>query len=460
MYVREVLKADPASWQIEALNALVNDHKVSVRSGHGVGKSTMAAWSILWYLTTHFPCKVPCTAPTMHQLKDVLWSELAFWHKRMPKALQEEFIIRSSDQDMSIRMKSAPESSFAVGRSGRKDNPEALQGFHSPNLMFIIDEASGIEDIIFEVAGGALSTPDAKVLMTGNPTRTSGYFYDSHTKMRDMWHTQKVATRDVGDMPWATPQYADDIATQYGIDSDVYRVRVLGEFPKVGSDALIPIHLLEAALERDIEPSPAFKPVWGLDVARFGPDRSALAKRRGNALIEPVKSWYGQDTMQTVGRVVQEWRDTDEMDRPHAIAVDVIGIGSGVVDRLQEVGLPAVGVNVAETPTSDQFMRLRDEVWWKFRQWLEQRNCTLPPDDSLIAEVVDIRYKVLSTGKISVESKEEMKKRTTPPRSPDLGDALVLTFAVGEEYAHDPEKIIDRYQKNIRRKKRTSWMSI
>jgi hypothetical protein len=450
-FVTEVFNATPDDWQATALQALANHDKVSIRSGHGVGKSTLDSWAIIWFLTCHYPAKVPCSAPTMHQLRDVLWSELTYWHRRMPGPLKNEFAIKNSEQAMQFYLKSAPQASFAVARTGRKENPEALQGFHSPNLLFILDEASGIAEEVFEVAQGALSTEGAKVLMTANPTRLSGYFYDSHHKLRHRWKTLKVSCLD---SPRVSQTYAEDVALQYGQDSSVYNVRVLGEFPKAEDDVVIPLHLIEDALVREIEPSEAFKPVWGLDVARYGDDRSALAKRRGNALMEPVKAWRGYDTMQTVGRVVEEYRLTDAFERPSEILVDVIGIGAGVVDRLQELGLPARGINVGESSTADGYARLRDQLWWRCRQWFEDRMCIMPEDDDLIAELVDVKYTIRSNSKIEIEPKDKMKERTK--HSPDLADAFVLTFAGGLEI--HPELTMDKYQRKMYgSRKRRSW---
>jgi len=449
-FVTEVFGVEPDPWQAEALQALADSDKVSIRSGHGVGKSTMDSWAIWWFMVCYYPCKIPCSAPTMHQLKDVLWAELTFWHRKMPAALRDEFTIKNSDQSLQVQLKTSPVGSFAVGRTGQRGNPEALQGFHSPNLLFILDEASGIDDEVFEVAQGALSTPGAKVLMTANPTRTSGYFYDSHHKMRHRWHTIKVSCVD---SPRVAQQYIDDMAAQFGIDSAVYKVRVLGEFPATEDDVLIPLHLIESALERDVEPTESFRVVWGLDVARYGDDRTALAKRRGNVQLEPVKSWQGNDLMQTTGRIVKEYRHCDDFERPAEILVDSIGLGSGVVDRLRELGLPVRGVNVAESPTGDEFAKLRDELWWYTREWFEDRACKLADDQDLMAELSEVKYEVNSAGRLKVEGKDQMKKRSSRGKSPDLADAFVLTFAGGLDLRGDEPKM-DKYQRTMKKTRR------
>lgn len=449
-FVTDVFGVTPDPWQAEALQALADKDKVSVRSGHGVGKSTLDSWALLWFMSCYYPAKVPCTAPTMHQLKDILWSELAKWHHMMPDELRREFRIRSSDTDMRVMMTAAPEASFAVARTGRKDNPEALQGFHSDNLLFIIDEASGIDDVIFEVAQGALSTEGSKVLMTANPTRTSGYFYDSHNKMRHRWHTMRVSCID---SPRVSDTYVQDVSEAYGTDSNVYRVRVLGEFPRSEDDVVIPLELAEAARYREIQVVDAFMPIWGLDVARFGDDSTALAKRKNNHLLEPVKSWHKRDTMEVAGLILREYENTEVDLLPSQIMVDVIGLGAGVVDRLKELGLPAVGINVGESPTGTEYNRLRDELWWRARKWFDDRQCVIPEDEYLIGELTGVKFGVTSSGKIKVESKEEMKKRGL--KSPDRADAFCLTFA-GIDRRGNRDKA-DRY--NPRRAQNRSWFT-
>jgi phage terminase large subunit len=185
-----------------------------------------------------------------------------------------------------------PEGAFAVRSTASKENLEALQGFHAEHLLFFIDEASGIPDIVFEVGLGALSTPGAKVVMAGNPTRTSGFFYDTHHSLRNRWHTMHVSCLDV---PRAQG-HIEDIRAKYGDNSDAWRVRVLGEFPTADDETVIPLELIMSAVGRNVSLL-EYYPVWGLDVARFGDDRTALAKRQTNKLLEPVKWWNSTDLM-------------------------------------------------------------------------------------------------------------------------------------------------------------------
>jgi hypothetical protein len=167
--------------------------------------------------------------------------------------------------------------------------------------------------------------------------------------------------------------------------------------------------------------------VWGLDVARFGGDRSVLVRRRANLVVD-IKVWRNLDLMQLCGAVKAEYDIADP--KPETIMVDAIGMGAGVVDRLRELGLPILGVNVSESPSVGNYRNLRAELWYRLRDWLAKRDCKVPKDDTLIAEMTSARYLFTSGGKVQVESKEDMKKRGIP--SPDIADALCLTFAAPE----------------------------
>lgn len=426
LFAQEALGAEPDEWQWEASKKLVKSRKLSIRSGHGVGKSTFMAWCILWFCVCYFPCKVPATAPTGHQLDDVLWAELAKWHRilteRLP-ALGNEFDWSAG----SFKLKSNPSESFAVARTSRPEKPEALQGFHSENILFLIDEASGVADNVFEVAEGALSTDGAYVVMAANPTRQSGYFFDSHHKMRGDWATMHVNGETCKRV---SRTYVESMAKKYGTQSSIYKVRVKGDFA-AAADGVIPLELCESAKIREVALKDKAPIIWGVDVARFGDDSTAIAKRQGNHQLEKCREWYGKDTMQTAGIVKAEWDVTPFDKRPSSINIDVIGIGAGVVDRLLEQGLPVYGVNVAESAASNmgetQYSRLRDELWFKGRDWLAALDCKLLDDDDLIGELTVPKYSILSNGDIKVESKQELKARGV--KSPNLADAWLLTFA-------------------------------
>jgi phage terminase large subunit len=422
LFVTDVLGASPEPWQAEALEAVGQHDRVSIRSGHGVGKTTLEAWLILWFLLTRKNCKVPVAANSQDQLRDTIWPEIGKWHRKLPEALKAMIDVQAER----VVVVQDPEGAFAVRRTASKENPEALQGFHAEHLLFLIDEASGIFDIVFEVGMGALSTPGAKVVMAGNPTRTSGFFYDTHHSLRDRWQTMHVSCLDV---PRAQG-HIEDIKAKYGDNSNAWRVRVLGEFPTADDETVIPLELATSAVNRDVA-SLDYYPVWGVDVARFGDDRTALAKRQANRLLEPVMHWSRIDLMATAGKIKAEYETTHYDMRPTEIRIDAIGLGAGVYDRCKEQGLPVRAINVGEAAASrENCMRLRDELWFQGREWFQDRLCSLPQDDALIAELTSPTYSFTSTGKMVVESKADMKKRGM--RSPDLADAFLLTFACRE----------------------------
>ncbi|MHA1540403.1 MAG: AAA family ATPase [Alphaproteobacteria bacterium] len=419
LFVEMAFQVTPEPWQRKALRAVLDKNRVVIRSGHGVGKTAFLSWVVLWWLLTRHPAKIACTAPTSHQLKDVLWAEIAKWRRVLPLPLREK-IVFTGDK---IEVKNTD--NFAVARTARKEQPEAFQGFHSENMLFIIDEASGVEEAIFEAGLGAMSTEGAKTLMVGNPTRRSGTFFDAFHKARKFWKGIKVSCATSSQV---SKKYIKEMAEKYGKESNIFRVRVLGEFPSSEDDAVIPLDMIEAAIHRDVDLLSSADVIWGLDVARFGNDRSALAKRKGNHLLEEIISWTNKDLMQLCGLVKMAYDNAAEADKPTTIAVDVIGLGAGVADRLSEMGLPILAVNVAETPSAaDKYRRLRDELWFNARTWFEGRDVVLVDDQALIGELSTPTYDVDSNGKLVVESKIDMRRRGLP--SPDLADAFLLTFA-------------------------------
>jgi hypothetical protein len=420
LFVREVLGVDPDPWQVEFLEAISRgERKISVRSGHGVGKSTVASWAMIWYMLTRGPAKIVVTAPTSSQLYDALFAELKRWVKELPNAWGDRLEVKTDR----IEMRAAPQESFISARTSRAEQPEALQGVHSDHVMLVADEASGIPESVFEAAAGSMSGHNAVTILLGNPTKSSGFFFDTHNRLKDEWWTRRVSCYD---SKRVSDAYIKDMASRYGEESNAFRVRVLGEFPRTDDDTLIGVELVDSAFHRDVDTTDT-QTVWGLDVARFGTDATALAKRKGNAVTE-IRKWRGLDLMQTTGAVVAEYEAMKPEDRPVEILVDSIGLGAGVVDRLRELNLPARGINVAESPAMGTiYVNLRAELWGKMKAWLEKRDCKIPKDESLLAELVSPRYSFNSNGKMKLESKDEMRKRGIG--SPDMADALALTFA-------------------------------
>ena len=421
LFVREVLGVEPLDYQAEFLEAIASgERKISIRSGHGTGKSTAASWAMLWYFLMHYPNKVVVTAPTSSQLFDALFAEMKRWINELPDAFKEVLNVKSDR----VEHTAAPSEMFISARTSRAETPEALAGVHSEHVMLIVDEASGVPERVFEAAAGSMSGHNATTIMLSNPTRSSGTFFESQNRLADSWWTRRWSCVD---SPLVSDEFIEEMKLRYGEDSNAFRIRVLGEFPQADDDTIIPFHLVETATHRDIEGDSDLPSVWGLDVSRFGNDKTALCKRQGSVVTE-IRSWAGLDLMQTVGRVVAEYEALLPSKQPREILVDSIGLGSGVVDRLRELGLPVRGINVAEAPSMGAtYLNLRSELWFKTKAWFEDRACKLPKDDQLVAELTGIRYSFTSSGKMKAESKDEMRKRGLA--SPDLADALCLTMA-------------------------------
>ena len=423
-FVRDILEQEPDPWQVELLEATLTERLCAVKSGHGIGKSTCCAWLMLHHMLCFYPQKTVCTAPTAAQLYDALFSELKSQVLRLPPALKNLFEVFSER----ITLKSDPSGSFISCRTARKEQPEALQGVHSQNVLLICDEASSVDNSIFEAAGGSLSSANSKLVMCGNPTRSEGYFYDAFTKLKDRWWLRTVSCED---STRVTPEYNSEMEERYGRDSGTFSIRVLGNFAETTEDTIISNAIVESAVTRDVELSEAAPVAWGLDIARFGSDKSALCKRQGNYILEPIKSWAKLDTMALTGAVHAEYSKAQQEGKaPVELLCDSIGVGAGACDRLRELGLPAIDINTGESASiSGQYKNLRAELWHKAKDWFEQRNCRIPRDERLMFELCSPRYTYESSGKIRMETKAEMKKRLGHKGSPDFADSFVLTFA-------------------------------
>ena len=322
---------------------------------------------------------------------------------------------------MRFYLKENPEGSFATARTGRKDNPEALQGFHSENLLYILDEASGIDPVVTETAMGALSTKGAKVLMTSNPTRVTGYFWDSWNKLRDRFHRITVSCLD---SPRVSQEYIDDVAVTYGVDSDVYRVRVLGEFPSASSTQFIPMADVEMCLDYRSQGHERLPMILGVDVARYGDDRTVIFPRQGRKALKP-RIYRDLDVMQVADRVIESLNDYNAQ----IAFIDEVGIGAGVVDRLKQLGYTwkMKGVNFGTKATDDVvYFNKRAEAWGRMKNALHE-GMELPNLPDLVSDLTGPEYDFTPRQQIRLERKEDMKKRGLA--SPDLADALALTYS-------------------------------
>ncbi|MFG6334799.1 MAG: terminase B [Lachnospiraceae bacterium] len=444
-FVEDVIGVKPDDNQRAILRSVEAEPMTSVRSGHGVGKSAVESWAIIWFLCTRPYPKVPCTAPTQHQLFDILWAEAAKWIRNTP-ALKKELIWTNEK----IYMKGHPEEWFAAARTAT--NPDALQGFHAEHLLFIIDEASGVKDIVFEPVLGALSTEGAKLLMCGNPTRLTGFFYDSHHKNRASYNTLHVDGRMSARV---NKGFIERISKMYGTDSDVFRVRVAGEFPKQEADVFIGLSAVEQSCMCDLSARAEIRRIsFGVDVARYGDDETVIAQNVGGRITLPVML-RGQSLMTTVGKVVLLYRaviaEYPQYKGDIYANIDDTGLGGGVTDRLEEVKreerltrLVIVPVNAAgrvpdevisygqsKIKAHEIYDNLTSYLWGSVKEHLRKEDIALPSDDDLAAQLSCRKYRLTSKGKIQLESKEEMKKRNIS--SPDRADAVALSCYEGKE---------------------------
>lgn len=439
-FVEDIIGATPDEEQAKILRSVAANPMTTVRSGHGVGKSTVEAWVVIWFMVTRpFP-KIPCTAPTQHQLFDILWAEVSKW-LRNNKALANELIWTKEK----VYMRGYPEEWFAVARTASK--PDALQGFHAEDVLYIIDEASGVDDDIFEPVLGALSTPGAKLLMCGNPTQLSGFFYDSHNKNRASYATFHIDGRNSSRV---SQDFVQTIINMYGEDSDVFRVRVAGDFPLQEDDIFIPLSLVEKSIVTEFSPrkNPDLIHI-GCDVARYGDDKTVI----GYKIDEKValyKKRQGQDTMKTADDIVmlgemlvQRYRLTPEKDMPIPVKVDDGGVGGGVVDRLRQIKrndperfwwlevYPVIfGQRIKHKYYHDSttyMMAIVKKLLQPFDEDTGERKpveLILPDDQDLVAQLSGRKYALTEASKIKIESKKEVKKRGQP--SPDEADCVLL----------------------------------
>jgi len=269
-----------------------------------------------------------------------------------------------------------------------------------------------------------MSSAGAITVLIGNPTRNVGFFWRCHQLEHQRWYTMKVSAFD---SPRVSPIWIEEMRDRYGDQSNAYRIRVLADFPRTDEDTLIAADVVDEAMRRDVPIDMTTPELWGVDCARFGSDASVLIKRRGYVVTEMPRRWYGFSTMEVAGAVKAEY-DLAIHNKPTLIVIDSIGIGAGVVDRLHEQGLPILGINVGETPSNKQhYVRLRDELWGRLKEWLGTRRVRLPKDDKLRDDLLAPKYSFSSDGRLLVESKDKMRSRGQP--SPDSADALMLTLA-------------------------------
>ena len=435
--VQEVLHMNPTEEQLKLLNSICEGDHVSARSGRGIGKTTGLAMVIWWYMITRPHCRIPCTAPTENQLRDVLWAELTKQHRQMDDYFAD-FFEMTTDRIFHVDHKATW---FAVARTARKEASESFQGFHEENMMFVVDEASGVPDEIFDVMEGAMTDLGNKALLVGNPTRTFGFFHSTHHEYADKpWKVFHFSSEE-SELVKKNPQWLENMADRPGgKTSNFYRVHVLGEFPIEDDSTVIPLPWIVAAVDREIE---YIRPLSnravdsvGVDIAAGGDNDTVFCFLKGVRVIGLV-AYEKEESMKAAGRVAGLTRRGPETRKykgrrrpipPELIRIDVCGVGIGVYERLMEQGLDVMGIDVREA-TSDPtlYVNKRSELYWKLREHFESGMISIPNDKVLIRELASIKYELDSRGRILIWSKQRMKKEGI--KSPDRAEALMLAFA-------------------------------
>lgn len=429
-FVNECIRVTPTTQQIQFLQSVAREKRISIRSGHGTGKDAAVSWVILWFMTTRPYAKVACTAPTNRQLRDILVSELSKWLRQSTVA--DEFIVR---KDIICHREAQKEwwvrfISPSV-RATKEEQAETLAGLHGDHLLIVVDEASGVPDPTYIPLEGALTQEDNKVILIGNMTKGSGYFYDTHfhSEVKKDWLKLHWDSRESSNVSKEMCEY---FARKYGVDSNVFRIRVEGNPPLQDDTTLIPLWAAEQCIGQEFEVAEDEPLYLGVDVARYGDDSSVIMPRKG-LKIYPWETFRKLNTIDLGGFINQTYQEQNA----EGCAIDVIGVGAGVSDWLEKHNMKNLyQVNVtAASSDIEKYHKLRDELWCRVRE-----NCLLGkysfPDviaagdteslgSQLAGELATVRYSFNQHGGIVVESKKDLKLRGIA--SPNIADALCLT---------------------------------
>lgn len=386
-------------------------------SGHGIGKSAEVSWIILWAMNTRPHLAGWVTANTQTQLKSKTWRELAVWHKRMRTQHWFEWTATRfyhRDHPTTWGLDAIPWS---------EHNSEAFAGLHAKYVLMIMDEASAIADVIWEVAEGAMTTPRAMWYCFGNPTKNTGRFRECFGKYRHRWTQRQIDSRTC---KMTNKAKIEEWLQDHGEDSDFFRVRVRGEFPRYGTNQLISGEHVERARRHElgIDQFIHFTCVIGVDVARFGSDETVVTIRQGRKALKQ-HTYRGLNNIQVGARV----NHIAQEEGASLILVDEAGLGSGVVDYLATVGAPVVGVQAGSKAEDDKrFYNKRAEMWWRMKEWLEGE-VDIPDDPVLADQLIALEYEYDLKERVKLEKKEDLSDRLPSLGSPDRADSLALTFA-------------------------------
>jgi len=397
----------------------VSPIRMVIASGHGVGKTVLFAWVTHWIMSTRPRARGTITANTYTQLSTKTWAAVQSWSRLL---INRHWFRVTADH---MYFEGQKESWAVSAQSCKEENSEAFAGQHAADStsFYLLDEASGIPEKIWEVAEGGMTDGEPMIFASGNPTRNTGKFQRiSFGNERDRWIRFSVDSRN---SKFTNKQQIKEWIDQYGEDSDFVRVRVRGECPRAGSTQLIPGDVVATCRKFVANGYEGLPKIIAVDVARFGDDRTVIGMRQGRC-FQILRKYRGLDTVQTVDQIVL----FIETQNPDAIIIDGDGLGAGVVDQLQHRGYGAKLYEFhggAKPFDGNKYFNRRAECWGLMGEWLGA-GAQIPDDPEIETDLTGPQYGYSSKSQIQLERKEDMKARGLA--SPDLGDTLAMTFSI------------------------------
>jgi len=427
--VREEFGAEPDAWQADALAAFAkpSTQRLAMKACKGPGKTAVLAWMMLNFLATRKDSKVGATSITAANLDDNLWPELAKWMQRS-RFMREAFVWTKTR----ILNRMSPENWFATARNWPKtadatQQAATLAGLHADYILFVLDESGGMPQAVMTTAEAVLASAiEAKVVQAGNPTHTTGPLYRACTVDRHLWILISI-TGDPDNSkrsPRIKLEWAREQIASYGRDNPWVMVNVLGEFPPTSINALLGVEEVERAMARHLrlDEYDWSQKRLGVDVARFGDDRTVIWPRQGMASFRPVvmRNARTTDIAARILVALKRWE-------AEVVLLDDTGHwGHGVLDNLQVAGVPCLGINYAGKAINPRYKNRRAEMWLKGAEAI-RNGAALPPLPELVGELTIPTYTFLN-GVFQLEEKDQIKERLG--RSPDLADAYMTTYAL------------------------------
>lgn len=428
-FVREVFHAEPDGWQADVLMQFPKRQRLGVKSGKGPGKTCLEAWCCWNFLATRPDPKIIATSITGDNLADNLWPEMSKWQSKS-QLLKSQFEWTKTR----IVHRRYAETWFMSARtwargSDQQKQSDALAGTHADYVMYVLDEAGGIPDAVAATAeGGLASGIDCKLLIAGNPTNLEGPLYRACTTQAHLWYLKEI-TGDPDDPKRSTrvsKQWAQDQIDAYGRDNPWVLVNVFGKFPPSSLNTLLGPDEVEAAMNRPIHESTVqnSQKRLGVDVARFGDDRTILYPRHG-LILYPCVEMRNADGPQIASRVALA---KEKWNWEVCMIDDTGGFGASVIDSMIQGGLDPLPVNFSGKADDGRYVNRRAEMYFRAAEWIK-RGGSLPKSPTLKRELTAPTY-TYQNGKFLMEDKKMIKARLG--FSPDEADAFVLTFALPE----------------------------